>query len=170
VRLCCLIQSIYLLTLPLTRTSALYALVISGLSPRDSTTNAPSTMKMDPLDCLETSVRNYHNSLHNNTEERSSHALRGGSLKRTGSVTARLVRWCVQTQSFVLPCVKWKKALSIRKKRLNRSGHVEKSRLCLSLLVLLDTRHYSLNTCLITNFWTNIIPTLEELCGLALYH
>jgi hypothetical protein len=31
--------------------------------------------------CPETSVRNYHHSLRNNTEERSSHVLRGGSLK-----------------------------------------------------------------------------------------
>jgi len=33
------------------------------------------------LGCPETSVRNYHYSLRNDTEERSSHILRGGSLK-----------------------------------------------------------------------------------------
>ena len=36
---------------------------------------------MGPLGCPETSVRIYHYSLPNNPEERSSHLLRGGSLK-----------------------------------------------------------------------------------------
>ena len=35
----------------------------------------------DVADCLETSVRNYRHKLRNNPEERSSHPLRGGSLK-----------------------------------------------------------------------------------------
>jgi len=34
-----------------------------------------------PIGCTETSVRNYHYSLRNNTEEHSYHLLRGGSLK-----------------------------------------------------------------------------------------
>ena len=37
--------------------------------------------KMGPIGCRETSVRNYHFSLRDNSEERSSHPLRGGSLK-----------------------------------------------------------------------------------------
>jgi len=35
---------------------------------------------MGPICCPETSVRNYHYSLRNNAEERSSQLLRGGSL------------------------------------------------------------------------------------------
>jgi hypothetical protein len=37
-------------------------------------------LKTGPIDCPKTSVRNYHNSLRNDPEERSSHLLRGGSL------------------------------------------------------------------------------------------
>ena len=50
---------------------------------RDSL-SAPSSwgsLKMRPIACPETSSRNYNFSLHNNPEERSSHLLRGGSLK-----------------------------------------------------------------------------------------
>jgi hypothetical protein len=36
---------------------------------------------MGPIDCPETSVRNYHHSLRNDPEERSSRLLRGGRLK-----------------------------------------------------------------------------------------
>jgi hypothetical protein len=36
---------------------------------------------MEPIGCLETLVRNYHYSLRNNPEERSSYLLRGESLK-----------------------------------------------------------------------------------------
>jgi hypothetical protein len=39
------------------------------------------TLKMWPIGCPETSVRNYHYSLRNNPKARSSHLLRGGSLK-----------------------------------------------------------------------------------------
>ena len=38
-------------------------------------------LKMGQVFCPETSVNNYHYSLHNNPEERSSHLLRGASLK-----------------------------------------------------------------------------------------
>jgi len=38
-------------------------------------------LKMGPIGCPETSVRNYHYSLRNNPEKRSSHLLSGGSLK-----------------------------------------------------------------------------------------
>jgi hypothetical protein len=38
-------------------------------------------MKMEPIACDETSVRNYHYSLPTNPEERSSRLLRGGSGK-----------------------------------------------------------------------------------------
>jgi hypothetical protein len=41
----------------------------------------PSSWIKNPKGCLETSVRNYHYALHNNPEERSTHLLRGGSLK-----------------------------------------------------------------------------------------
>jgi len=40
-----------------------------------------SPLKMGPIGCPETSVRNYHYSLRNNTEERSSFPLRNGSFK-----------------------------------------------------------------------------------------
>jgi hypothetical protein len=40
------------------------------------------------MGCPDASVRNYQNSLRNNPEDRSSHALRGGSLKLTGNVIA----------------------------------------------------------------------------------
>jgi hypothetical protein len=36
---------------------------------------------MGMMGCPETSLRNYHNTLRNSSEERSSHLLRGGSLK-----------------------------------------------------------------------------------------
>ena len=39
------------------------------------------TLRMGPIDCPETTVRNYHYSLRNNPEERSSQLIRGGSLK-----------------------------------------------------------------------------------------
>jgi len=39
------------------------------------------SLKMSSIVCLETSVRNYHYPLRNDTEERSSRLLRGGSLK-----------------------------------------------------------------------------------------
>jgi hypothetical protein len=38
-------------------------------------------LKMGPISCPETSVRNYHYSLRNNSEERSSHLLRGSGVK-----------------------------------------------------------------------------------------
>ena len=44
---------------------------------------------MGPIRCPETSVRNYHYSLRNNPEERSSHLLRRGSL--TLSIIAGLM-------------------------------------------------------------------------------
>jgi hypothetical protein len=37
--------------------------------------------KMGPIGCPETTLRNYHFSLRNNSEERNSHLVRGGSLK-----------------------------------------------------------------------------------------
>jgi len=40
-----------------------------------------SHLKIGPIGCFETSVRNYHYSLRNCPEERSSHLLRSGSLK-----------------------------------------------------------------------------------------
>jgi hypothetical protein len=45
--------------------------IFKGLAP----------LKLGPIGCPETSVRNYHYSLFNSTEERSWHSLRGGSLK-----------------------------------------------------------------------------------------
>jgi hypothetical protein len=41
----------------------------------------PWPFSMGPINYLETSVRNYHYSLRNSQEERSSHLLRGGNLK-----------------------------------------------------------------------------------------
>jgi len=38
-------------------------------------------LRMGPIGCPETSVRNYHHSPRNDPEERSSQLLRGGSLK-----------------------------------------------------------------------------------------
>jgi len=40
-----------------------------------------ATLRIEPISCPETSVINYHYSLRNNTEERSSQLLGGGSLK-----------------------------------------------------------------------------------------
>ena len=49
---------------------------------RDSLSISSSLpLKMRPIGCAETSVRNYHYSLRNSPEEGSSHLLRGGSLK-----------------------------------------------------------------------------------------
>jgi len=39
------------------------------------------TLKLESIGCPETSVRNYHYSLRNNPEDRSSNPIRGGSLK-----------------------------------------------------------------------------------------
>jgi hypothetical protein len=41
----------------------------------------PLPLKIGPVGCPETSVSNYHYSLRNKPQERSSHLLRGGSLK-----------------------------------------------------------------------------------------
>jgi hypothetical protein len=46
--------------------------------------SSPSNMR--PIGCPETSARNYHYLLCNNPEGRSSHLLRGGSLKLRGMV------------------------------------------------------------------------------------
>jgi hypothetical protein len=46
---------------------------------------------MGPPGCPDASVRNYHHSLRNNSEERSSDLFRGGSLK--SSVNAFCVHW-----------------------------------------------------------------------------
>jgi len=61
---------------------------------------------MGPRGCPETSVRNYHYTLRNNPEERSSHLLRGGSLKSrkilqvlTGYSSIRL-KLVLQTQFY----------------------------------------------------------------------
>jgi len=45
-----------------------------------------SPLKMGPIGCPETSVRNYHHSLRNSSHWDSSHLLRGGSLKSRISV------------------------------------------------------------------------------------
>ena len=70
---------------------------------------------MRPTGCPETSVRNYHYSLRNNPEERSSHLLRGESLKSRTLLTVRAncsqgcniyiyntLFWCFQ--NFILIC------------------------------------------------------------------
>jgi len=51
------------------------------LSAPNSRVRQSRHWKMGPKVCPETSVRNYHDSLRNNPEERSSHLLRSGSLK-----------------------------------------------------------------------------------------
>jgi hypothetical protein len=48
--------------------------------PRFKNTEDSWNVKMGPMGCPETSVRNYY-SLRDNAEERSSHLFRGGSLK-----------------------------------------------------------------------------------------
>ena len=45
-------------------------------------------LQIGPIDCPETSVRNYHYSLRNNPEDRSSQLLRGSSLKSSNSLYA----------------------------------------------------------------------------------
>jgi hypothetical protein len=51
---------------------------------------------MGPIGCPETTVRNYHYSLRNNPEDRSSELLRGGSLK--SRATCLLLRNLIQTK------------------------------------------------------------------------
>jgi len=48
---------------------------------RENLSVSPSRSKMGPISCPTTSVRNYQYWLRNSLEERSSHLLRGGSLK-----------------------------------------------------------------------------------------
>jgi len=48
---------------------------------RENLSVPPAGVKMRPIGCPEMSVRNYHYSLRNNSEERSSHLLRRRSLK-----------------------------------------------------------------------------------------
>jgi hypothetical protein len=52
-----------------------------NISVSSSRVKKRSPLKMRQTACLERSVRNYHYSLRYNPEERSSHLLRGGSLK-----------------------------------------------------------------------------------------
>ena len=54
---------------------------LSTYVSRQSTGPIFNGWKRVPIGCPETSVRNYHYSLHNSPEERRSHPLRGGSLK-----------------------------------------------------------------------------------------
>jgi len=54
---------------------------------------------MELIDCPETSVRNYHYLLRNSSEERSSHQLRGGSLK---SRIRSVCNLAIQTVKLVL--------------------------------------------------------------------
>ena len=49
---------------------------------------------MGPIGCPETSIINYHYSLHNNPEEGSSDLLRGGSLKSRITRTIVNLIWC----------------------------------------------------------------------------
>ena len=49
-----------------------------------------------PIDCFETSVRNYHYTLSNNPEERIFHLLRGGGMN---SRTVHLCRWAAIAHS-----------------------------------------------------------------------
>ena len=59
----------------------------SGNSIRMFLDNLSVTYSRGKIGCPKTSVRNYHNSLGNNPEERSSRITRGGSLK-SRNVTA----------------------------------------------------------------------------------
>jgi hypothetical protein len=52
-------------------------------------------MRMETIGCPETSVRNYHHSLHNNQEERNSQLLCGGSLQSRMNV-----RLCISTKRY----------------------------------------------------------------------
>jgi hypothetical protein len=52
------------------------------------------TLMMGPIICPETSLKNYHDSLCNDPEERSSRLLRDGSLQsRTAGVDPAVVAW-----------------------------------------------------------------------------
>jgi hypothetical protein len=53
----------------------------SGLTYRSKTTQDSRTLNMGPMGCSETSVRNYHYSLRNTSEERGSQLSHGRSLK-----------------------------------------------------------------------------------------
>jgi hypothetical protein len=67
-------------------------------------------LKMGPIGCPETSVRNCHYSLQNNPEERSSHPLRGGSLQ---SCMIWLFKYSISRDKFIVTSndlwVKWTK-------------------------------------------------------------
>jgi len=56
------------------------------LSIPSSRVNNSRPLKMIPIGCAKTSVRNYHYSLCNSPEEYSSHPLRGGSLKSGNAI------------------------------------------------------------------------------------
>jgi len=66
-------------------------------------------LKMGPIGCPETSVRNYQYTLHNVPEERSSHLLRGGSLKSHKirlskyEILSKLEQFRNYKNSFILP-------------------------------------------------------------------
>ena len=59
------------------------------------------TLKMGQISCSETSVRNYHYSLRNIQEERSSHLLSGGSLKSSKN-TSHLILLLSHCFSYIL--------------------------------------------------------------------
>ena len=60
--------------------------VPSSVAQKSSRIQKSWPLKMGPIGCPETSVRNYHYSLRNSPEERSSHLLSFGSLKSRNSV------------------------------------------------------------------------------------
>jgi hypothetical protein len=67
----------------------------------------PSPLKMGPLGCPETSVRNYHCKLRNIPEERRSHLLRGGSLISQTFQIWKLTSWYVLPMSMCCTQHRW---------------------------------------------------------------
>jgi hypothetical protein len=66
------------------------------------------TLSLGPIVCLESSVRNYHYSLSNNPEERSSQLLRAGSLKSRLSVLCsemHVKQGTILDLKFASPCI-----------------------------------------------------------------
>jgi len=90
------------------------ALRYSGLLRREEITTSHST-----------SVRNYHYSLRNNPEERSSHLLRGGSLK------SRTLYPVAEGTHFKFNC-----RIRCSKQKTNRKQHVFRSTVCFTILSL----------------------------------
>ena len=79
-----------------------------------------SPLKLGLIGCLETPVINYHYSLRNSPEERSSYLLRGGSLNSRMSSAIILLILSMTTMHTFRMCLKIKNSLTIQLQKLCR--------------------------------------------------